>query len=175
MKSILLIILLTAFSMIQTQQSLFETIGIAGNTTSKEEDQPQPMVHHNKDTITSLIEKLKEEIKTPFLKDNITAENIAKYIATLLSGNQFLNNLEVKDITELSKVEVRENIKVNGVFERKDITGFNWSKVPVVILEMGFMSNYTEDTMLSNPDYQKKLMNCVSEAIDEYQNVMVKR
>ena len=114
MKSILLIILLTAFSMIQTQQSLFETIGIAGNTTSKEEDQPQPMVHHNKDTITSLIEKLKEEIKTPFLKDNITAENIAKYIATLLSGNQFLNNLEVKDITELSKVEVRENIKVNG-------------------------------------------------------------
>ena len=68
-----------------------------------------------------------------------------------------------------------ENIKVNGVFERKDITGFNWSKVPVVILEMGFMSNYNEDTMLSNPDYQKKLMNCVSEAIDEYQNVMVKR
>ncbi|OKZ88455.1 MAG: hypothetical protein BHW04_01445 [Clostridium sp. 29_15] len=67
------------------------------------------------------------------------------------------------------------NIKVNGVFERKDITGFNWSKVPVIILEMGFMSNYNEDTMLSNPNYQKKIMNCVSEAIDEYQNVMIKR
>lgn len=114
MKSILLIILLSVFSSIQTQQSLFETIGIASNTTSKEESQPQPEVHHNKDTITSLIEKLKEEIKTPFLKDNITAENIAKYISTLLSGNQFLNNLEVKDIAELNKVEVRENIKVNG-------------------------------------------------------------
>lgn len=114
MKSILLIILLTVFSSIQTQQSLFETIGIASNTTSKEESQPQPEVHHNKDTITSLIEKLKEEIKTPFLKDNITAENIAKYISTLLSGNQFLNYLEVKDIAELNKVEVRENIKVNG-------------------------------------------------------------
>ena len=47
---------------------------------------------------------------------------------------------------------------MNGVFERKDITGFNWSKVPVIILEMGFMSNYNEDTMLSNPNYQKKIM-----------------
>ncbi|MGL5085965.1 MAG: N-acetylmuramoyl-L-alanine amidase family protein, partial [Clostridium sp.] len=27
-------------------------------------------------------------------------------------------------------------IKVNGVFERSDITGFNWSQVPVVIFEM---------------------------------------
>ena len=64
---------------------------------------------------------------------------------------------------------------MNGVFERKDITGFNWSKVPVIILEMGFMSNYNEDTMLSNPNYQKKIKNSVSEAIDEYQNVMIKR
>lgn len=66
------------------------------------------------------------------------------------------------------------NVKVNGVFERADITGFNWSKVPVVILEMGFMSNYNEDNMLSNPDYQKKIMNCVSDTIDEYRNVKVK-
>ena len=44
----------------------------------------------------------------------------------------------------------------------------------MVILEMGFMSNYTEDTMLLILII-KKAMNCVSEAIDEYQNVMVKR
>ena len=29
-------------------------------------------------------------------------------------------------------------IKVNGVFERGDLTGFNWSQVPVVLVEMGF-------------------------------------
>ncbi len=60
------------------------------------------------------------------------------------------------------------NVKVNGIFERSDITGFNWSKVPVIILEMGFMSNYNEDRMLSNPEYQRMLMECVAKSIDEY-------
>lgn len=62
----------------------------------------------------------------------------------------------------------KEGIKVNGIFERSDITGFNWSKVPVVILEMGFMSNYNEDKMLCDENYQKKLMNIVAESIDKY-------
>lgn len=62
------------------------------------------------------------------------------------------------------------NIKVNGVFERSDITGFNWSKVPVIILEMGFMSNYNEDKMLSTSEYQQKLMKCVTDAVKDYQS-----
>ncbi|MGL4771981.1 MAG: N-acetylmuramoyl-L-alanine amidase family protein [Clostridium sp.] len=68
----------------------------------------------------------------------------------------------------LSKELKKSGVKVNGVFERADITGFNWSTVPVVILEMGFMSNFSEDQMLSNPNYQKKLMVCVTNAIEEY-------
>ena len=68
----------------------------------------------------------------------------------------------------LKQTLIDSNIKVNGIFERTDITGFNWSKVPVVILEMGFMSNYNEDKMLNNHEYQKKLMECVAKAIDTY-------
>ena len=59
-------------------------------------------------------------------------------------------------------------IKVNGIFERSDLTGFNWSQVPVVLVEMGFLSNYTEDQMMSNPEYQKKLMQAISDGLDEY-------
>lgn len=62
------------------------------------------------------------------------------------------------------------NIKTNGIVERKDITGFNWSKVPVIILEMGFMSNWEEDRMLSDVNYQNKLMECVANAVEEYRN-----
>lgn len=58
--------------------------------------------------------------------------------------------------------------KVNGVFERDDLTGFNWSKVPVVLVEMGFMSNYNEDQMMSNPDYQRKLMQSIADGVEEY-------
>lgn len=66
---------------------------------------------------------------------------------------------------------IKDGIKVNGIFERSDITGFNWSSVPVVILEMGFMSNYNEDLMLNDPEYQNKLMTCVANAIDAYKEI----
>ena len=70
---------------------------------------------------------------------------------------------------EILKQKLQDNnVKVNGIFERSDITGFNWSRVPVVILEMGFMSNYNEDKMLSDPSYQKLLMECVSQSVDKY-------
>ena len=70
---------------------------------------------------------------------------------------------------EILKTELKEKgVKVNGIFERADMTGFNWSRVPVVIFEMGFMSNYNEDRMLSDPAYQRKLMEAVVEALDAY-------
>lgn len=47
-------------------------------------------------------------------------------------------------------------MKNRGV-ERDDLTGFNWSKVPVVLIEMGFMSNKKEDQLLSDSNYQEKL------------------
>ena len=59
-------------------------------------------------------------------------------------------------------------IGLNGIFQRGDLTGFNWSKVPVVLIEMGFMSNYNEDQMMSNPDYQEKLMQSVADGVEEY-------
>ena len=76
---------------------------------------------------------------------------------------------ESKAFGDILKVNLKDNnIKVNAVIERNDITGFNWSKVPVIILEMGFMSNYNEDRMLCDKNYQEKLMNIVSDAIDSY-------
>ena len=62
----------------------------------------------------------------------------------------------------------KTGIKVNGIFERGDLTGFNWSQVPVVLVEMGFLSNYNEDQMMSNPDYQRKLMQSIADGVEEY-------
>lgn len=70
--------------------------------------------------------------------------------------------------TTLQEALKASGVKVNGIFERGDMTGFNWSRVPVVILEMGFMSNYNEDQMLSDPNYQTKLMEAVAVALDKY-------
>ena len=62
----------------------------------------------------------------------------------------------------------QSGIKVNGIFERGDLTGFNWSTVPVILVEMGFMSNYNEDRMMSDPNYQRKMMQAIGDGIEEY-------
>ncbi|MBZ9636876.1 N-acetylmuramoyl-L-alanine amidase [Clostridium sp. FP1] len=58
-------------------------------------------------------------------------------------------------------------IKNRGVVERNDLTGFNWSVVPVILVEMGFQSNVEEDKLLSTENYQNKLSKALSEGIDK--------
>jgi len=43
-----------------------------------------------------------------------------------------------------------------GLQERSDFTGFNWADVPVILVEMGFMTNPTEDRLLSAGAYQRR-------------------
>lgn len=43
-----------------------------------------------------------------------------------------------------------------GLQERSDFTGFNWSDVPVILAELGFMTNPTEDRLLATAAYQRR-------------------
>lgn len=74
-----------------------------------------------------------------------------------------------KEYGENLKETLKNNgIKVNGVFERKDMTGFNWSQTPVVILEMGFMSNWEDDKMLGDKIYQEKIIESIIKSLEVY-------
>lgn len=57
-------------------------------------------------------------------------------------------------------------MKNRGVVERDDMTGFNWSKVPVVLIEMGFLSNEEEDKLLNTDDYQNKVAKALADGVD---------
>lgn len=59
------------------------------------------------------------------------------------------------------------NIKNRGLIHSEDMTGFNWSKVPVVLIEMGFLSNPEEDNMMSSSDFQEKSADAISEGIEK--------
>ena len=43
-----------------------------------------------------------------------------------------------------------------GLQERSDFTGFNWADVPVILAEVGFMTNPTEDRLLATAAYQRR-------------------
>lgn len=51
----------------------------------------------------------------------------------------------------------RTHAKNRGIAKRGDLAGFNWSKVPTALIEMGFMTNRAEDRKLASTAYQKKL------------------
>lgn len=53
-----------------------------------------------------------------------------------------------------------------GIIESSDMTGFNWSKVPVILIEMGFLSNPSEDKLLSTSAYQDKLAKALADGIN---------
>lgn len=55
--------------------------------------------------------------------------------------------------------------KNRGVSEHSDMTGFNWSKVPVILIEMGFMSNVTEDKLLNSEAYEDKMSKALADGI----------
>jgi N-acetylmuramoyl-L-alanine amidase len=43
-----------------------------------------------------------------------------------------------------------------GLQERADYTGFNWSNVPTILVEMGFMTNPAEDRLLATRAYENR-------------------
>ncbi|NHN29191.1 N-acetylmuramoyl-L-alanine amidase family protein [Paenibacillus agricola] len=55
-----------------------------------------------------------------------------------------------------------------GMVARSDLTGFNWSQVPVVLIELGFMTNPTEDELMSDPEYQQQMVDAITTGIDTY-------
>ena len=59
-------------------------------------------------------------------------------------------------------------IHQNGLFFRNDMSGFNWSKVPVILPEIGFMTNHEEDKKLSDEAYLTHVMELLASGIEEY-------
>jgi len=62
----------------------------------------------------------------------------------------------------------KTGIKNRGVSYRDDLTGLNWSEVPAIYLEMGFITNSTEDKLLSDPSFQYNCAKGIANGIDQY-------
>ena len=59
-------------------------------------------------------------------------------------------------------------IRNRGSVKRDDLTGTNWSKVPVIVLEMGFMTNSAEDKYMASQNGQKAMVQGIANGVDSY-------
>lgn len=55
-----------------------------------------------------------------------------------------------------------------GVQTNDTMTGINWSKIPVIILEMGFMTNEQDDMNMADDGYREKMADGIVNGINAY-------
>ncbi len=87
--------------------------------------------------------------------------------------NSFLSKSVRKKSQKLSKKVLKYFCKATGAKNRgvmytNTMTGINWCKVPVTIMEMGFMSNPDEDRLMQTKKYQAKMVKGMADGIDAF-------
>lgn len=75
----------------------------------------------------------------------------------------------LKAASLIQQAAVRSTGAVNlGMKARSDLAGFNWSTVPCLLVQCGYLSNPVEDRLLSSPHYQDKLGSGLADGIVQY-------
>lgn len=54
-----------------------------------------------------------------------------------------------------------------GIERRSNLTGFNWSEIPVVLLELGYLTNFFEESCLVDKDYIEKMSLAIAKSVLE--------
>lgn len=87
-------------------------------------------------------------------------------------NNPYISNLynSCKDLSTsvINHIVATTGANDRGVLEVDNMSGINWCKIPVTIVEMGFMSNPSEDQQLADDSYQNKMVQGIADGIDEY-------
>ena len=88
------------------------------------------------------------------------------------SANPYMGNLysECRRLSEcvLDGVVNATGANKQSIWETDSMSGINWCTVPVTIVEMGFMTNPTEDQNMADEGYQQKLAVGMADGLDAY-------
>lgn len=113
--------------------------------------------------------------------DSVTDSSVEGVLAVCPTANnpyrigKLFGECEELSYAILSRVCDKTGAKNRGVLKTDYMSGINYCKIPVTIIEMGCMSNPAEDVRLSKKSYQKKIVKGISKGIDDYFGIKKKR
>lgn len=84
------------------------------------------------------------------------------YVSHLANASRVLGTNVLSEYCKATGIGSR------GVFVSDTMTGMNWSTVPVIILEVGFMSNAAEDQLMQGETVQQNMAQGIANGIDKY-------
>ena len=93
------------------------------------------------------------------------------------SANQYLSSEIIEKSNTLASCIISHyctstGLENRGVISSDNMTGTNWSTVPVAILEMGFMSNQSDDLYITNSANHPIMVSGIADGIDEYFSIV---
>ena len=72
------------------------------------------------------------------------------------------------EVNHKNEKKIVDRLHDNNVKIDDTMTGINWCDMPVTIIELGFMSNETDDTNMQDDAYQDKMIQGIANGIDAY-------
>ncbi|MDO4805451.1 MAG: N-acetylmuramoyl-L-alanine amidase [Lachnospiraceae bacterium] len=84
-----------------------------------------------------------------------------------LTQDLILKSQELCELLRDNQCAVTGQKALNNLYQN-DMTGINWATMPVSIVEMGFMSNETEDLLMASEEGQNQIAEGLANGIDAF-------
>lgn len=95
------------------------------------------------------------------------------YVLVPSKDNKFTKNIykesrKLADVLIKTAKEQKQDVYKKGIVTSANLPALNWSKMPTVLIELGYLNNPKDDRRLATAKYQNQLVENISLGVENY-------